>query len=636
MTQLHWLPIDERWRTRVAKLRSGHGATEEAIWREATALANLQMDFVRTNALDQTVQAMFKGTMPTGQGIVPIRLAMLGSGTMAHLHGAIRVAGIRRGLWITIYENEYGQYYQELSDPKSPLYAFNPTAILIAQDAYHLADGISANLDEQQIELIFEERSSHIADCWRLARNAFNCQTIQHTALPLHPDVLGLNEHGMPASRSHFNYRLNHRLRMMAEEFSVDLLTLDTCAARDGIYNWHDVGLWYRAKQEISPSAAPLYGDLIARLIAAKRGRSYKCLVLDLDNTLWGGVIGDDGIDGIVIGQGSALGEAYSAFQDFALELSRRGVILAVCSKNDEALAAEPFERHPEMVLRRADIASFKANWDDKATNIRAIAAELNIGLESLVIVDDNPVERAWIRQELPMVAVPEVTDDPLTFIPALSGAGYFESTLITADDRLRSGQYRANRQREALKSSTADITAYLRALKMELVWRHFDRMGLQRIVQLINKTNQFNLTTRRHTQEGIIGIMRSPKSLGLQFRLVDRFGDNGIIAVCIGNMVNEDDLLIDTWLMSCRVLGRRLEVATLNLVAAQAKCLGAKRLIGEYIPTAKNAIVMNLYAELGFTIIETLPDGACRAILELEHFVPSDSFITVAEGALE
>ena len=514
MTHLHWLPVDDNWRARLAKLRKDTPPSEEVIWQEAVALANLQMDFVRTNALDQTLQIIFKNRSPVGAGILHVRLALLGSSTMAHLHGAIRVAGVRRGIWISIYENNYGQYYQELSDPRSALYAFDPTVLLLAQDAYHLAEGVSSNLDVHQSNLLLDERAQRLAECWRLAREAFNCQIVQQTPLPVHPDVLGLNEHRAPGSRAGFIYRLNHRLRSMVSEFGVDLLTLDTRATKDGISKWHDTGLWYRAKQEVAPAVAPLYGDLIGRLIAAKAGRSSKCLVLDLDNTLWGGIVGDDGVDGIVLGQGSPLGEAYTAFQEFARELSGRGVILAVCSKNDEALASEPFDKHPEIVLKRGDFASFKANWADKASNIKQIAAELNIGLDSLVFIDDNPVERAWVRQELPMVAVPEVTDDPISYIGALSDGGYFEGTMITDEDRLRSAQYQDNRQREALKSSATNVLGYLAGLKMELMSRPFDKVGLQRIVQLINKTNQFNLTTRRCSEEDVLAMMREPKLL--------------------------------------------------------------------------------------------------------------------------
>ena len=375
-----------------------------------------------------------------------------------------------------------------------------------------------------------------------------------------------------------------------------------------------------------------MYGELVARLLAAKQGRSAKCLVLDLDNTLWGGVVGDDGLEGLVIGQGSALGEAFVAFQEYARELARRGVILAVCSKNDEANAVEPFDKHPEMVLKRHDIASFVANWNDKASNLRAITDELNIGIDSLVFVDDNPFERTLVRRELPMVAVPEVGDDPATFAQTLADAGYFEALAVTEEDRARGEQYQGNRQRERLKASTTDLDSYLRSLEMELIWRRFDKVGLQRTVQLINKTNQFNLTTRRYTEEDVLAVMEDSRAFGLQLRLVDRFGDNGIIAIVIGKMNGTEDLAIDTWLMSCRVLGRQVEPTTLNLIAETAKRLGARRLIGEYLPTKKNGMVKDHYAKLGFTVAETGEDGSSRAVLDLPTFAPASTFITVTE----
>ena len=632
MTQLHWLPEDPAWRTRLKALRTAPPAPAEA-WAEAMALANLRMDFVRTNALDQTMRAIFGATPPAGTGTKPIRLALLGSCTMAHLHSAIRVAGLRRGIWIDIYENDYGQYMQELVDPSSALHDFKPNLVLLALDAHHLAAGLSAQFEQADGDAAVEEQTNRIAECWRLARAAFKCPVIHQTPLPVHPDLLGLNEHRLPGSAARVIAQINAQLRPMADQAGVDLLTVDTRAARDGIAAWHDIGLWHRAKQEISPTAAPFYGDMVGRLVAALQGRSAKCLVLDLDNTLWGGVIGDDGMDGIVLGQGSPLGEGYTAFQEYARDLSRRGIILAVCSKNDEANAVEPFEKHPEMTLKRSDIASFFANWQDKASNIKAIAAELNIGIDSLVFVDDNPVERALVRQELPMVAVPDVTDDPISFLRAVSDAGYFESVAITDEDRVRSAQYQGNRAREALKASTTDMGAYLRGLEMEMIWRRFDRIGLQRTVQLINKTNQFNLTTRRYTEEDVVEVMQSNKAFGLQLRLTDRFGDNGIIAICIGKLQDDDDLLIDTWLMSCRVLGRQVEPTTLNLIAAQAQKLGAKRLLGDYIPTKKNGMVRDHYVKLGFEMAEQREDGSSRAVLDLASYVPAETFIKVTEG---
>ena len=356
--------------------------------------------------------------------------------------------------------------------------------------------------------------------------------------------------------------------------------------------------------------------------------------MLDLDNTLWGGVIGDDGLEGIVIGQGSALGEGFLAVQDYAREQARRGIILAVCSKNDEANALEAFDKHPEMLLRRGDIASFVANWSDKATNIRQIATELNIGLDSLVFLDDNPFERNLIRQELPMVAVPEVPDDPALVPGALADAGYFEALAITDEDRERGAQYQGNRQREALKASVTDMEGYLRGLEMRLIWRPFDRIGLQRTVQLINKTNQFNLTTRRYTEAEVEAVMADPSAVGLQLRLLDRFGDNGIIAIVIGRMVaGTEDFLVDTWLMSCRVLGRQVEEGTLNVLAAEGARLGARRMIGEYIPTKKNGMVRKHYEKLGFTTTHESPDGASRAMLDLLSFTPFPTFTVIERG---
>src|SRR3954452_6231816 len=629
MTSLYWLPELADWRDRLRAFgKEGAGG-----WDEAVALANTRLDFIRTNALDQTAAAVFGGKSPKDLATKPIRLALLGSGTMAHLHAAIRIAGLRRGLWISIYENDYGQYWQGLTDPGSALHECKPTVVRFALDPHPLAAGVGAGLDRAEAERSFADLRDRVRECWRLAREAFHCPVIHQVPLPLHPTLLGNNEHRLPGSRQGLISRLNHALRELADAEAVDLLATDARAATDGLKAWHDPALWHRAKQEISPAAGPMYGELVARLLAAKQGRSAKCLVLDLDNTVWGGVVGDDGLEGLMLGQGSALGEAFADFQDYARELSRRGVILAVCSKNDEANAVEPFEKHPEMVLKRHDVASFVANWNDKASNLRAIAEELNIGIDSLVFVDDNPFERTLVRRELPMVAVPEVGDAPATFAQTLADAGYFEALTVTEEDRARGQQYQGNRQRERLKASTTDLGSYLRSLEMELIWRRFDKVGLQRTVQLINKTNQFNLTTRRYTEEDVLAIMENSRAFGLQLRLLDRFGDNGIIAIVIGKMNGAEDLVIDTWLMSCRVLGRQVEATTLNLVAETAKRLGARRLVGEYLPTKKNGMVKDHYAKLGFTVIETGEDGSSRAVLDLATFAPGSTFITVTEA---
>ena len=621
---LHWLPEAADFRARLSALRQAGN------WGEAVRLAGSRLDFTRTNALDAAIR---QASPAPGDGATRVmRLAVLGSSTLAHLHAGIRVAALRRGLWLETYENEYGQYLQEMLEPHSGLHAFAPEAVLFAFDAHHLTAGLHAGMDAAQADAVLDEAVARIEQCWRQAAAAFRGVILQQAVLDVFPALMGSNEQRLPGSRSRMVARLNERLRVLADAASVDIVAVDDWARRTGDAAWHDPALWHRSKQEVAPMAAPLYGELVARIIAARQGRSSKCLVLDLDNTIWGGVIGDDGLDGIVLGQGSALGEGFTAVQEYARDLARRGVILAVCSKNDEANALEAFDKHPEMVLRRADIASFKANWVDKASNIRAIAQELNIGLDALVFLDDNPFERALVRQELPMVAVPEVPDDPALVPHVLAAAGYFEAVAVTAEDRERTAQYQDNRARETLRASVTDLDGYLRNLEMRLLWRRFDSVGLQRTVQLINKTNQFNLTTRRVTEEQVLAIMGDANAIGLQLRLLDRFGDYGVIAIVIGRR-RAEELVIDTWLMSCRVLGRKVEQATLDLVAREARRLGCARLVGRYVPTAKNGMVRDHYARLGFSVMTVDEDGGSVATLDLDDFSGAPTPITMAEG---
>jgi len=356
---------------------------------------------------------------------------------------------------------------------------------------------------------------------------------------------------------------------------------------------------------------------------AAMRGKARKCLVLDLDNTLWGGVIGDDGLEGIVLNEGDARGEAHRAIQSMASDLSRRGVVLAVCSKNDDATARLPFRDHPGMILKEEDIAVFVANWNDKASNLERIAQQLELGLDSFVLLDDNPAERSLIRQALPQVAVPEVGDDASTYVKAVLGAGYFESVALTAEDLVRANQYRENAQRAELLDSSRDLDAFLRSLEMTVTLAPFNATGRKRITQLINKTNQFNVTTRRYTEAQVAEFETSPGHYTLQVSAGDRFGDNGMISVVICER-GAADWRIDSWLMSCRVLNRKIEEAICNRLAADAKAAGARRLLGEYLPTDRNGIVAELYSKLGFTLIESSGPGS-RWALDLDRFEPFD-----------
>jgi FkbH-like protein len=607
--QLNWLPLREDWD---AHLRAVKSLPLVEIAARLNELATCRMEFSQLVRLDRTVQRLLVSSNGELPGFERIRLAVLGSATTAHLAPGIRIAGLRRRLNIEIYETPYGMYPQELADTTSGLHRFQPEVVLFAFDARHLAASRSA---DATLELM--------RHCWQQARERFSCQVLQQTAMPVFPNLMGNNEERLPESPAAILSRINESLRPASVDAGIELLALDRLIAVDGLTAWHDPVMWHHSKQEVHPRAMAMYGEQVARLIAAGRGCSSRCLVLDLDNTLWGGVIGDDGLNGIVLGQGSGRGESFLEFQRYVKELSLRGVILAVCSKNNRENALEPFARHPEMVLRAKDIACFVANWTDKATNLRSIAKQLNIGLDALVFVDDNPYERELIRRELPMVAVPEMPEESAGYAATLAAAGYFEGLRTTEEDRLRCRLYQANAEREQMREATTDIGNYLESLRMTMTATPCDSLGLTRITQLINKTNQFNLTTQRMTEAEVAALMSDPKMVTLQVRLSDRFGDNGIIAVLMARLCPSRDAMIETWLMSCRVLGRRVEEACLNVLAETCAARGMKRLLGAYRPTEKNSIVRGMYGELGFTLLETDEADGTRWQLPLENFQP-------------
>jgi FkbH-like protein len=628
---LAWLPdADGDWSKRVKAVQAAADLSEA--WAALVQLANYNLDFLKTDHLGAVLRKRFSDAPPPGLATRPVRLAVLGTSTLSHLISGMRVGALRRNVWIDVYEGDYGQYVSELRDPNSALHAFKPDMVLLSLDSVHLLRGFSAVTTPAEATSEVEAVLAHVQDCWRLVREQFGCPVIQQTLLPVFSPVMGGDENRLPSSKVRGVTRVNEAIRQAAESDNIDILSIDDWVSRFGLASWHNPTLWHRAKQQVSPVASPFYGDLVGRLIGARQGLSAKCLVLDLDNTLWGGVIGDDGLEGIVLGQGSAAGEAFLVLQNYALELARRGILLAVCSKNDEVNAFAAFDQHPDMLLKRSDITCFVANWDDKAKNIRQIAKRLNIGLDSLVFVDDNPFERNLVRTELPMVRVPELHDEPGLMARTVADAGYFEGVGLTDEDRERTQQYRANAERVSLQADASDMESYLRSLDMKLIWRPFDRIGLPRIVQLINKTNQFNLTTRRYTEREVAAVIDDPRQFGLQLRLVDRFGDNGIIGIVIGVIGADGRCRLDTWLMSCRVLGRQVEEATLNIVDAEACRLSATTLVGEYLPTAKNAMVAELYPRLGFA-----PEAAANSgqvwMLDLALFAPKPVIMIIEQA---
>jgi FkbH-like protein len=434
----------------------------------------------------------------------------------------------------------------------------------------------------------------------------------------------------LPWDASNFLRRVNLVLGDRCPGY-VHLNDVAALASHHGVANWFDPRYWYQAKMPVSfPCLVPFVRNT-AQIIGALLGRTAKVLVLDLDNTLWGGVVGDDGPEGIVIGPGDPIGEAFLAFQEYALRLKQRGVLLAVCSKNDAANARAAFLTRTDMALKLDDFVAFKANWRAKPDNLREIARELNLGLDSLVFVDDNPVERGHVRHQLPEVNVVELNDDPADYVRLLDQAGLFEVANLSAEDAERTRQYQENELRRLCQAEAGDHAAYQRSLAQKATIRPFIPSDVDRITQLVNKSNQFNLTTLRLTRSQVEERMIDPSRIALTVRLMDRFGDNGLISVVCGDLQG-DEVAIDLWLMSCRVLQRGVEQLVLNRLAERARRLGAVALRGTYIPTAKNGLVCDHYSGLGFAPAGNGPDGLTHWRLDLATFRPFDVSIEVHE----
>ena len=617
---IDWLPAPEDFRGSLRLALEPSGDRLEKL----AALAQHRLGFLETIQLDR---ALAPACAETHDGFSSVRLAILASATVDHLAPAIRVSGLRRRLLIDVHVGPYAQYRQQLLDPESPLHRVHPHIVLLSLTAREAIAAVPLTATAAEADAAIGQSIDELRMLWRKARDTFHATVIQQTFLNVADPLFGSSDRLVAGAPAQLIAHLNCRLSQAAAEDGVLLLDIARASERDGLNAWFDVTRWLQGKLEIAPQAATAYGDLFVRVVAAQRGLSKKCLVLDLDNTLWGGVIGDDGPESIVLGEGTGTGEAHLALQRYAKQLRERGVILAVCSKNDPTVAEAVFRDHPEMLLKRTDFAAFIANWEDKSTNLRRIAKELNIGIDSLVFVDDNPAERARIRQSLPVVAVPELPDDAAQYVRCLADAGYFESVFFTADDSRRADQYSANASRDALLESSESMDEFLRGLDMSVAYGPFQTVDLARVAQLIGKTNQFNPTTRRHSLEDVTRFVDSNRCLTLQFRLADRFGDTGLVSAMIlrPDPQMPDLVEIDTWVMSCRVFGRQLEHEAMNIAVETAYRMGVRAFHADYIPTSKNGVVSQLYPALGFTLDteSKLPDGATRWFLQLSDYVP-------------
>lgn len=618
LEKLSWLrPAPPDFRARLKALNASGQVCQGA---ELVDIANHALDLNKLVQLDKALSNRPHEKPDTG-ALTPVRLALLADATTEYTAPAIRASALRHGILISeLYTPDYGQVIQDVLNPDSKLHGFGADMVLLALE-YRSLGLARVHIDAGTAQHAVAEAVSRIRTLLDGLTQG-GVPTIILQTLPIPPEPwCGHFDTCASGSVAAQITAFNTALVKFAAEYSATLLDIASVASLVGRAQWFDHAYWHRAKLPFSLDYVPLYGDHVARLIGALRGKARKCLVLDLDNTCWGGVIGDDGLEGICIGQGTAEGEAFLAIQSYALQLKARGIVLAVCSKNEDDVARLPFREHPDMALREDDIAVFVANWSDKATNIRHIARVLNIGTDALAFLDDNPAERERVRQMLPEVAVPELPEDPSYYPASLAQAGYFETTGLSADDAHRAEQYRNNAARNVAMEAVGDYEGYLASLDMVCDLRHFDDIGRTRIAQLINKSNQFNLTSRRYTEAEVRQMQNDPNLFTLQIRLTDKFGDNGMISVVVFNK-GPQEWTCDTWLMSCRVLGRRVEEATLAIVADAARREGAAHLTGEFIPSAKNRIVAEHFQKMGFTKRPEESNGTTYWQLNLTEYV--------------
>jgi FkbH-like protein len=561
------------------------------------SILRYSLDNNQLNTLAKKIK-LLQEEKPSLKSLTDLKLGIVSNTNSQLLTPAILATAPRYGLSLYVIETEYNQVAQSaLSD--TLLFEKGHVDAILVSITYHGLPISPAPGELDKAEEIVQNCIQYLQLICSNLQKKTNAKILLQNIVPPIESYFGSFERGLYGTLQWIIHQINFEIEKFASD-SISIVDMAGASANIGLENWHDPTLWNIGKIPFAQTYAPFYADYICRILGSIRGKSRRCLILDLDNTLWGGVIGDDGVEGILLGNGDPTGEAFINLQKNILDLKNRGVVLAVSSKNTDEIARKPFKEHPDMLIKENDIAIFQANWTDKATNIRKIAENLSLGLESMVLLDDNPAERMQVRNELPTVAVPELPENPALFSRMLFAAGYFEAVTFSKEDKERASFYLENSQRTALKEQSSDMDSYLKSLNMEIFFSSFDKKNRPRITQLINKSNQFNLTTKRLNESEIGEIENSPSYFTLQIRLKDIFGDNGMISAVICKK-NIDGWEIELWLMSCRVLNRGVEESVLEEIIRVAKLEGALYLKGIFIPSDRNAIVKNHYEKLGF-----------------------------------
>lgn len=568
----------------------------------------------------------------TQQTFLEKKIAILGGSTTRDIRDILELFLLNYGIRPCFYESEYNQYYADGMFPNPALEEFHPDILYIHTSNRNIEQYPSLEDDRTLVTQKLQAEYERFQALWEHLHAVYGCPVIQNNFEPPLYRLLGNRDASDHRGRWNYIQRLNQMFYEYADTHQ-DFYIHDICyeAADYGLERWSDPFYWNMYKYAMCVPAIPYTAFQLARIIKSIFGRNKKVLNLDLDNTLWGGVIGDDGPENIEIGQETSLGQTYAEFQDYLKQHKKLGVLLSVNSKNNEETALSGLER-ADSVLKREDFVAFRANWEPKSHNLYATAEELKLLPESFVFVDDNPAEREIVRQEVPGAAVPEITKVE-EYIRVLDRSGFFEVTNFSEDDLKRNEMYLANEQRNRMQKNFSDYGDYLRSLEMKAQIGAFDSAYFSRIAQLTNKSNQFNLTTHRYSQSEIEQIAADPQYLTLCGRLEDKFGDNGVVSIVIGRK-EKDVLQIELWLMSCRVLKRDMEYAMMDTLVKQCRDCGILQIYGYFYPTAKNAMVKDFYALQGFEKLEEDVDGNAKWSFRIpEQYTLKNQVITVMES---
>ena len=570
----------------------------------------------------KTFQELKKLAKHTPADLPMIKIALIGDTATQFLATAIRGTGVERGYQIDLFEAEYNQVERQFLDPSSELYQSDADYIVLFQSTHKLGEKHSLLSADQQ-ETLAEERLAFIASICEnpaLADKKIICLDYPE----IEDTVFGSYATKVSSSLTYQVRKLNMGLMDLSQQYAnlfiCDIAGLQNKLGRNIMFA---PNVYVSTEMVLSIDALPYVAGRVMDIVCATKGQFKKCLILDLDNTVWGGVIGDDGIEGIQLGHGLGIGKAFTEFQMWVKKLKQRGIIICVASKNNEETAKEPFEKHPDMVLKLEDIAVFQANWETKVDNIRTIQRILNIGFDSMVFLDDNPFERNIVRENIPGITVPELPEDPGEYLEYLYSLNLFETASYSQADKDRTKQYQVEAKRVSLQKTFSNEADFLKSLDMVSVVSGFNAFNTPRVAQLSQRSNQFNLRTVRYTEADIEAYGKDPDVIDLSFTLEDKFGDNGLIAVIIMKPQDAETLFVDTWFMSCRVLKRGMENFTLNTMVEAARQKGYKRIIGEYLPTPKNKMVEGHYPSLGFEQLE-----GTQYVLDVEQYQPRECYI--------